>query len=91
MRRRLFLTGTVAALLYATASRHAKSGEGRFEIERTNSEWREMLNEAQYLVLREEKAEKPLTSPLLHENRAGVVVCGCCSTSGPRSTASAAA
>jgi peptide-methionine (R)-S-oxide reductase len=41
-------------------------------------EWRQRLTPAQYAVLRQSGTERPFTSPLLHETRAGVFACvGC--------------
>ncbi len=49
-----------------------------FEITRTAEEWRSILTEAQYLVLREEATERPFTSPLNDEKRAGIFHCAGC-------------
>ena len=47
-------------------------------LRRTNDEWRKVLNEKQYSVLREEGTEWPGSSPLNDEHRAGVFVCAGC-------------
>ena len=44
----------------------------------TNEEWRKRLDKAQYNVLREEGTERPGTSPLNAEKRAGVFACAGC-------------
>jgi len=54
------------------------AGEETFEIVRTEAEWRALLSEAQYQVLREEATEYPFTSPLNHEKRAGMFHCAGC-------------
>ena len=45
---------------------------------RSNAEWRERLEPAQYRVLREEGTERAFTSPLNEEHRPGVYVCIAC-------------
>ena len=47
-------------------------------LARNNAEWKKVLNPQQYDVLREEGTERPGTSPLNNEKRAGVYVCAGC-------------
>ena len=51
---------------------------GRFEIEKSDSEWRRMLSKAQYDVLRLRRTEVPGSSPLNHEQRKGTFACAGC-------------
>jgi peptide-methionine (R)-S-oxide reductase len=51
---------------------------GRFEIERTDAEWRGLLTRAQFDVLRLHRTEVPGSSPLNHEKRNGVYACAGC-------------
>jgi hypothetical protein len=51
---------------------------GRFEIERTDAEWRGLLTRAQFDVLRLHRTEVPGSSPLNHEKRTGVYACAGC-------------
>jgi peptide-methionine (R)-S-oxide reductase len=44
----------------------------------TPEQWRKRLPANAYRVLREEATERPFTSPLLKEKRAGVFVCAAC-------------
>ncbi|MBI3054296.1 MAG: peptide-methionine (R)-S-oxide reductase MsrB [Betaproteobacteria bacterium] len=48
-------------------------------LKRTNAEWKKLLSPAAYDVLREEGTERPGTSALNNEKRAGVFVCAGCS------------
>jgi peptide-methionine (R)-S-oxide reductase len=88
--RRGFLiagAGTLAAgtgglgLLEATRSKEGPAEAAaptRFEVTHTDQQWRSMLTPEQYNVLREEGTERPFTSPLNHEKRAGTFVCAGC-------------
>ena len=55
----------------------AKAGE-KFEIEKSDAEWRAQLTPQQYEILRKEGTERPWTSPLLKEHRKGVFACAGC-------------
>jgi peptide-methionine (R)-S-oxide reductase len=55
----------------------AKTSE-QFPIQKTEEEWRQQLDPAQYNVLRKHGTERAGTSPLNNEHRAGVFVCGGC-------------
>jgi peptide-methionine (R)-S-oxide reductase len=61
----------------ATGDRSAGTA-GRFEIERSDSEWRARLSAEQYAVLRQAATEPAFTSPLNHEKRRGTFVCAGC-------------
>ncbi|HOA93961.1 MAG TPA: peptide-methionine (R)-S-oxide reductase MsrB [Quisquiliibacterium sp.] len=47
-------------------------------IERSDAEWRALLSEQQYDVLRHEGTERPFSSPLNDEKRPGTFVCAGC-------------
>ncbi len=51
---------------------------GRFEIERSNDEWRTLLTRAQFDVLRLHRTEAPGSSPLNNEKRKGTYACAGC-------------
>jgi len=84
MKRRFFLaTLGVAAVTPAIFTRlsaqQASSGEtGDARIVRSDEEWRRLLTDTQYDVLRREGTEPPGTSPLNAEKRTGTYVCGGC-------------
>jgi peptide-methionine (R)-S-oxide reductase len=88
MKRRQFLSSTILALgalaLPAVFGRTtgvmmpANAAEGTFEVEKTADEWRKILTEAQFAVLREESTERPFTSALLEEKREGNFHCAAC-------------
>ena len=47
-------------------------------VTHTDAEWKKLLTGDQYAVLRQEATERPFTSPLLHEERAGQFTCAGC-------------
>ena len=50
----------------------------REAVVRSDEEWRRLLSEEQYRVLRKEGTERPWTSPLNDEKRSGNYVCAGC-------------
>jgi peptide-methionine (R)-S-oxide reductase len=50
----------------------------RFEIARTDAQWRSLLGPERYAVLRQEATEPPGSSPLDHEKRRGTFLCAGC-------------
>jgi peptide-methionine (R)-S-oxide reductase len=83
MRRRHFLTGVLlagSALALPFHLRSAPSSEnGKIvPVERSKAEWRKLLTDAQFHVLREAGTEPPGTSPLNDEKREGTYTCAGC-------------
>ena len=86
MYRRNFLAGAIALLPVALARRAAgadepASGGGgpeRFEVTKTEAEWRKILTPEQFSVLRKEDTERPRSSPLNDEHRTGTFHCAGC-------------
>jgi len=85
--RRTLLLGTAAlALLAALRWRENSdagpvapaSAAGAFEIEKSDAEWHAGLTPAQYDVLRGHGTERPGSSPLNAEKRAGTFACAGC-------------
>lgn len=79
--RRHFLAaaglGTLASALVACGSRPAEAAE-HFAVTKTDAQWRAQLGPAAYAVLRQEGTERPFTSPLNDEHRAGTFACKGC-------------
>jgi len=59
-------------------SKDAKVAADASPVVRSNDEWRKSLDPASYAVLRHEGTERPFSSPLNDEHRAGVFVCAGC-------------
>jgi peptide-methionine (R)-S-oxide reductase len=58
--------------------RRVNDAEVRYPVMHTDAEWRRLLNPAAYAVLRQEDTERPYTSPLNNEHRAGIFHCAGC-------------
>jgi peptide-methionine (R)-S-oxide reductase len=79
--RRAFLGFTGAAaisgLLFLGRSGGAAPAP-RFPVQHTPEQWRRLLGQQRYDVLREAATERPFSSPLLNEHRRGTFVCAGC-------------
>jgi peptide-methionine (R)-S-oxide reductase len=87
MNRRHFLSRTlvaaagVAALrqpMLADAQGPAATGAKIDKVVKTEDEWRKLLTPEQFAVLRKEGTERPWTSALNAEKRAGTFICAAC-------------
>jgi peptide-methionine (R)-S-oxide reductase len=76
--RSTFLAAGAAALWRLGVNDKAVAAEGKFEITKTEDEWRKILTDAQFRVLRQEDTERPGTSALLDEHRKGLFHCAGC-------------
>jgi peptide-methionine (R)-S-oxide reductase len=70
--------GVAAAVTMPALLRASKAGAETFEINHSEDEWRRLLTPAQFQVLRKHGTERPFTSPLNDEHRAGVFQCAAC-------------
>jgi peptide-methionine (R)-S-oxide reductase len=71
--------GFAAAALLGTTTRSAVAVENeKFEVTHTDAEWRKLLTTNEYQILRQEGTERPFSSPLNGEHRAGVFSCAGC-------------
>lgn len=77
-RREIVFGGAVAATGAWLAGHTQAASLGKFEIVRSDEEWRRTLTAEQYAVLRQHKTEQPGTSPLDKERRPGTYLCAGC-------------
>ncbi len=56
----------------------SRRGNELDRLEKSRSEWRQLLPPPEYAVLFEEATERPFTHPLNHEKRSGTFVCAAC-------------
>lgn len=81
MIRRHFLRTAAAATLLGATARTAPAdvvAEGPFEITRSAAEWRALLDDDAYAVMREGATERAFSSPLHEEFRDGLFHCKGC-------------
>ncbi len=89
MNRRNFVSLTLGALTFAglslaglkraiTADPKSAAATDIKPVVKTDAEWKNQLPPDSYHVLREEGTERPFTSPLNHEKRAGTFGCAGC-------------
>ena len=74
--RRTFLSLGLAAVGGLVS--HRALAAGRFEIEKTEAEWKAILTPAQFAILRQHDTERAGSSPLNLEKRAGIFACAGC-------------
>jgi peptide-methionine (R)-S-oxide reductase len=78
--RRAWLVGgssaAVLAALWWMQGPDARAGS--FEVVKSDDEWRRLLKPEAYKVLRHEGTERPYSSPLNAEKRAGIFACAGC-------------
>jgi peptide-methionine (R)-S-oxide reductase len=76
------LVGLGAAALLGTAAWRTLAGaagpKATFPVSKTDEEWQKILSPEQFYVLRKHGTERPFTSPLNKEARAGIYSCAAC-------------
>ncbi len=80
-RRTFTLAGLAALLTGSTAMRSAHAADppkGKFEVTKTDAEWRKQLTPQQFQVLRGHGTERAFTSPLDKLIQAGMYHCAGC-------------
>ena len=79
--RRIFLKSSLAVSFAALSYRSQVTAAGAVDghlLKLSDAEWKKRLTREQYNVLRHEGTERPFTSRLLHETRAGTFGCAGC-------------
>ena len=70
--------GAAASALLGCEGRAANLARGNFPYKLSDAQWRAKLGPAAYAVLRQADTERPGTSPLNSEHRAGIFSCKGC-------------
>ncbi len=80
--RRFFLLSGTALLGATVLDRFTRPGFAAetetFEVTKTEAEWKAILTDDQFRILRQEDTERPFTSALNNEKRKGVFQCAGC-------------
>ena len=79
-RRLLGWIGASASVAALAACGSGRAEAKSFPLKLSDAEWRKRLTRAEYYVLREEGTERPYSSPLDKEKRAGTFACAGCAT-----------
>jgi peptide-methionine (R)-S-oxide reductase len=75
----LVLAGGIAAVASNTRPRSAQASQSQaYQVTHTDAEWRKLLTQAQYDILRQQGTEMPFSSPLLDEHAKGTFNCAGC-------------
>ena len=77
-RRSVLAMSAIGLATWLASSRSVLAAAEPFEVTHTGDEWRKLLKPDQYAVLRQSATERPFSSPLLNEHRAGVFDCAGC-------------
>ena len=77
------VAGTAALPFVTTFLGNAIAGEGEpvpgtFEVTHTDDEWKKILGDDAFYIMRRQGTEAPGSSPLLNEHRVGTFVCAGC-------------
>ena len=82
MIERRILLASVAGLFGLAAFRWLRTSPAqaaeKFEVEKTDAEWRAQLTPQQYEIPAQHGTERPGSSPLLKEKRKGIFACAGC-------------
>lgn len=70
--------GASASFVALTACGSGRAEAKNFPVSLSDAQWRKKLTVAEYRVLREEATERPYSSPLDNEKRAGTFTCAGC-------------
>ncbi|MDB5573248.1 MAG: Peptide methionine sulfoxide reductase MsrB [Tardiphaga sp.] len=84
--RRILLASTAAFgalaafrwLGFGSANASPDKAAQKFEVEKSDAEWKKQLTAEQYSILRKEGTERPNASPLNKEKRKGIFACAGC-------------
>ena len=71
-------TGLVGGAFLLGCGQKTQAAPARFELNLSDAEWRRRLGAQRYAVLRQAATERPGSSPLDHEKRAGTFTCAGC-------------
>ena len=77
-RRTLLGAGMATAVAAIIGERAFSATQAKYEVSFTDAEWKRRLSPAAYATLRQAATERPFSSPLNKEHRAGTFTCAGC-------------
>ncbi len=77
--KKLILLCLTMALLNCNSNAQKKEQKG-YKVSKTDAEWKAQLSDMEYYVLREAGTERPFSSPLNKNYKAGIFACVACNT-----------
>ena len=77
-RRIFFVSASGLAVIAGFRWSSIAMPEASFEVQKNEAEWRHILTQAQFAILRKHGTEPPGSSPLNHEQRKGTFACEGC-------------
>ena len=78
MKKIILLLSIALFITCKTKAQHTQMEEKKYSVQKTNSEWKEILTPMQYYVLREAGTERPGTSEFNNFKDEGTFVCAAC-------------
>ena len=67
-------------LFFLNCKSNAQKEKKVYEVSKTETEWKTQLSEIEFYVLRKAGTERPFTSPLNKNYKAGIYSCAACNT-----------
>ncbi len=80
MKKILLLLLTIVLFSCNTSAQKSQKNKKAYTVSKTESEWKKVLTEEQFYVLRTAGTERPFTSPLNKNYEKGTYVCAACNT-----------
>lgn len=78
--RKIVLVLLIAVMYNCTTVAQKKTASKKYKIEKTDTEWKGVLTNEQYYVLREAGTEQPFSHPYNNNKAKGTYVCAACNT-----------
>lgn len=78
--RKIILLVLLGVFYSCSTNAQKKNTSKKYKIEKTELEWKNILTEEQYYILREAGTERPFTHPYNNNKDKGTYVCAACNT-----------
>lgn len=78
--RKIILLVLLGVFYSCSTNAQKKNTSKKYKVEKTELEWKNILTEEQYYILREAGTERPFTHPYNNNKAKGTYVCAACNT-----------